>query len=73
MVHLGNHPEVMICVRCAYAVRKWAREIEDRSRSGPLVAVRDQFRALRKAVVRRGWHQNSRFGGLIRWIGRRLP
>lgn len=73
MVHLGNHPEVVICVRCAHSVATWAWEIEDRSRSEPLVTIRDQFRVLRKAVVRRGWHHNPVFGGPIRWIGKRLP
>ncbi len=34
LVRLGNHPEVTVGVRCAHALSKWAREIEDRSRTG---------------------------------------
>jgi len=61
LVRLGNHPEVGLCVRCAHSVSKWAWEIEDR------------FRALRRAVIRRGWHKSPLVGGPIRWIGKRLP
>lgn len=73
MVHLGNHPEVTVCVRCAHSISKWAGEIEDRSRSGLAVRARDRFRQVRKAVVRHGWH-NSRFlGRSLRWIGKHTP
>jgi hypothetical protein len=35
--------------------------------------ARDRFRALRRDVMRRGWHQSRLVGGPIRWIGKRLP
>lgn len=73
MVHLGNHPEVLLCIRCAHSVSKWAWEIEDRSKSGPLVMARDRLRALRRGVVHHGWQHNPVIGGPIRWIGKRLP
>jgi hypothetical protein len=73
MVHLGNHPEVAICIRCAYSVKTWAWEIEDQSRTGLLVRVRDRFRRARKAVMRKGWHQYPIIGQPLRWLGRRLP
>ena len=73
LVHLGNHPEVTLCIRCAHSVSKWAWEIEDQSKTGPLVMARDRFRALRRDVIRRGWQHNRLFGGPIRWIGKRLP
>jgi hypothetical protein len=73
LVHLGNHPEVALCVRCAHSVSKWAGEIEDRAKTGPLVLARDRFRALRREVVRRGWHRAPVLGGPIRLIGRHLP
>ncbi len=73
LVHLGNHPEVALCVRCAHSVSKWAWEIEDQSKTGPLVLARDRFRALRRDVIRRGWHRSRLVGGPIRWIGKRLP
>jgi hypothetical protein len=73
LVHLGNHPEVALCLRCAHSVSKWAAEIEDRAKTGPLVLARDRFRALRREVIRRGWHRSPLFGGPIRRIGRHLP
>lgn len=73
MVHLGNHPEVALCVRCARWAAKEAWEIEDKPKSGPLVFARDRFRALRHNVVRRGWHHHRLLGGPVRWIGKRLP
>jgi hypothetical protein len=52
LVRLGNHPEVGRCVRCAHSVSKWAWEIEDRAKTGPLVMARAGFRALRRDVIR---------------------
>jgi hypothetical protein len=73
LVHLGNHPEVGLCIRCAHSVSKWAWEIEDQSKTGPLVMARDRFRAVRREGIRRGWHHSPLIGGPIRWIGKRLP
>jgi hypothetical protein len=73
MVHLGNHPEVALCVRCAHFVHKQAWEIEDGSRAGPLVGARDAFRRVRREVVRRGWQHSSQFGPALRWLGKHLP
>jgi hypothetical protein len=73
MVHLGEHPEVAVCIRCAHSLSKWAWEIADRSKSGPAVKTRDALRAAREAVVRRGWQHSALLGGPIRWIGRWLP
>ena len=52
MVHLGNHPEVALCIRCAHSVSKWAWEIKDQYKTGPLVIARDRFRAVRRHVIR---------------------
>ena len=73
MVHLGDHPEVTLCLRCARWASKQAWEIEDQDKTGTLVRARNQFRALRRSVVRHGWHNSHWFGGPIRWIGKRLP
>ena len=73
LVHLGDHPEVALCIRCAHSVSKWAWEIEDQSKTGPFVLARDRFRALRRSVITRGWHHSPLVGGPIRWIGKRLP
>jgi hypothetical protein len=73
LVHLGVHPEVTVCLRCARSLSKWAGEVEDRSRRGLVVVARDGFRRLRKLVVRHGWHNNRIVGRGLRWIGRFTP
>jgi hypothetical protein len=73
MVHLGNHPEVVMCVRCARWAAQEAWKIEDRDKTGMLVRVRDRFRATRRGVVGRGRHNSRWFGGPIRWLGKHLP
>lgn len=73
MVRLGNHPEVVLCLRCARWTAKQAKEIEDLSRTGPLVWVRDRLRLARLKVTQRGWHRHRRLGRPLRWLGRRLP
>lgn len=73
MVHLGNHPEVALCQRCARWAAKQAWAIEDRAKTGALVIARDRLRALRRGVVERGWQHHRVFGLPIRWIGKHLP
>ena len=73
MVHLGNHPEVHLCLRCAHFVHQQAWEIEDQGKRGPAAFARDRFRNLRAEVMRRGWHQNRFIGGRLRWLGKYLP
>jgi hypothetical protein len=73
MVYLRSHPEVALCRGCARWAAKQAWEIDDRSRTGPLVVARDRFRNLRQAVVDRGWHRSRILGGPLRWLGERLP
>lgn len=73
LVHLGQHPEVAVCVRCAHSLSKWAGQIEDRQRAGASVWTRERIRSLRKAIVRRGWHHNRIIGRPLRWLGRFTP
>ena len=73
LVHLGNHPEVMVCIRCAHSLSKRAWEIEDEARTGLATQVRRRIRRVRKSVVRRGWHQNRLVGGALRRLGRLMP
>jgi hypothetical protein len=73
LVHLGNHPEVTVCTRCARSISKWAWEIEDQSRTGLAVRGRDAFRRLRKTVMQRGWHHNRLLGRPLRWLGKHMP
>ena len=73
MVHLGNHPEVHLCLRCAHFVHQQAWQIEDEGRGGPGAWARDGFRNLRAEFTRRGWHRNRFVGGRLRWLGKYLP
>jgi hypothetical protein len=73
MVHLGNHPEVALCRGCARWAGKQAGQIDDRSKTGPLVAARNGLRSARQEVIRRGWHRSRVLGAPLRWIGKRLP
>lgn len=73
MVHLGDHPEVHLCLQCAHFVHQQAWEIEDVGKHGPAAFARDQFRNLRAEVIRRGWHHNKFIGGKLRWLGKYLP
>jgi hypothetical protein len=73
LVHLGNHPEVTVCVRCAHSLSRWAWEVEDQARTGPAVRARDSLRRLRRTVVRHGWHHNKIVGRGLRRLGRFTP
>ncbi len=73
MVHLGNHPEVTLCLRCARWAAKQAKEIEDLTRTGRLVWVRDRLRLARQKVMQRGWHERRLIGRPLRWLGKHLP
>jgi hypothetical protein len=73
MVHLENHPEVHLCLRCAHFVHQQAWEIEDMGKRGPGALARDTFRNLRAEVLRRGWHRHRFIGGRLRWLGKYLP
>ena len=73
MVHLGNHPEVALCRGCARWAAKQAWQLDDRAKTGPLVAVRNALRSARRIVVEHGWHRSRFVGALLRWIGKQLP
>jgi hypothetical protein len=73
MVHLGNHPEVAICVKYASSVKNWAGEIEDQARTALLVRQRDSLRHARQHALRKDWHQHPALGRPVRWLGRQLP
>lgn len=73
LVHLGNHPEVVVCTRCAHSLSKLAWEIEDQARTGLAVRARVGIRRLRKTVVQHGLHNNRILGRGLRWLGRFTP
>jgi dissimilatory sulfite reductase (desulfoviridin) alpha/beta subunit len=73
MVHLGNHPEVALCIGCGHWASKQAWAIEDRSRTGLAVRIRGHVRRARQTVIRRGWQRNPILGRGLRWLGRFIP
>jgi hypothetical protein len=73
LVHLGNHPEVTLCLRCAHFVGKRASEIEDLNKTGMAARGRDALRRARSGVIRRGWHQHPMLGPPLRWLGKHTP
>jgi hypothetical protein len=73
MLHLGNHPEVSVCINCAHFLHKEANGIEDSSKAGFGPRARDTFRGLRRTVVQRGWHRSPLIGRPLKWLGRYLP
>ncbi len=73
MVHLGNHPEVGLCLGCARWAAQQAGRIEDETRTGVGVRVRGGARTIRDIVVDRGWHRNRIIGGPLRRLDKWFP
>jgi hypothetical protein len=73
VVHLGNHPEVAVCLGCAHFLHQRARGREDALRRSPAARARDGLRAARSLVIRLRWHEKPGIGRLLRWLGRRTP
>jgi hypothetical protein len=73
MIHLGNHPEVTLCLRCAHFVHQQARAREDADRPSPTARARDLMRSGRRFVVDRDWPHKPIIGPVLRWLGPRLP
>jgi hypothetical protein len=73
MVHLGSHPEVAVCLRCAHFLHQQAWNLEDELRPSMGGRVRDGLRSARRAVMARSWHQRPLVGRPLRWLGRHLP
>jgi|SRR5664279_1025713 len=72
-VHLGNHPEVLVCLRCAHFLHQQAEAREDALHPSPTAWVRDRLRSARTVVMHHRWHQKPMIGPALRWLGRHLP
>jgi hypothetical protein len=70
LVHLGNHPEVGICVNCVHFLGRQARDYQ-------ATVIRRRLRgiaeSIRGEVMARGWHEHPLTGPVLRWINRHLP
>jgi hypothetical protein len=73
MVHLGNHPEVGVCTRCAHSLHTWAWQLEDKAKTGPGARARNAFRTVRHTVMDKGLHRNPIIGRPLKWLGKHLP
>jgi ribosome-binding protein aMBF1 (putative translation factor) len=70
VVHLGEHPEVAVCIDCARDLNRRARK-----REAAAVArwLHQRGDAARGAVMERGWHERPVVGRALRWINRHSP
>jgi hypothetical protein len=70
LVHLGDHPEVGICINCVHFLRRRARDHQ-------ATVVRQRLQAAAESVhgevMARGWHRRPVTGGAFRWLDRHLP
>jgi hypothetical protein len=70
LVHLGNHPEVGICISCVHFLRRRPR---DRQATVMRQTLRGVAESVREQIVERGWHQRPVIGPALQWLDRNLP
>src|SRR5215472_17236738 len=70
LVHLGDHPEVGICVSCVHYLLRRAR---DRKAAVMRQRLRGAAESIRGQVMARGWHQRPVIGPALRWANRHMP
>jgi hypothetical protein len=73
LVHLGNHPEVEVCLGCAHFLHQQAGQREDALRPSVAGRLRDALRSGRRVVMDHHWHRRPVIGRPLRWLGRYLP
>lgn len=73
LVHLGEHPEVAVCLGCSQWLRRRAVRRRGAGRRSPAVRIRGVIDGVRGAVIERGWHERGVLGRLLRRIDRYLP
>jgi hypothetical protein len=70
LVHLGNHPEVGICINCVHFLGRRARDYQ-------ATVMRQRLRgaaeSIRGEVMARGWHQRPVIGPALQWVNRHVP
>ena len=70
LVHLGNHPEVSICIGCVHFLRRRAR---DHQATVMRQTLRGAAETVRGQVIARGWQQRPVIGQALQWLNRYLP
>jgi hypothetical protein len=70
LVHLGNHPEVGICISCVHFLRRRAM---DQQATVMRQTLRGAAESVRRQVMTRGWHERPVIGPALQWLNRHLP
>ena len=70
LVHLGNHPEVGICINCVHFLSRRARDYQAIMMRQRLCSAAESIRG---EVMTRGWHERPVIGPWLKWINRYLP
>ncbi len=70
LVHLGQHPEVGICVSCVHFLGRRARDYQATVARRRL---RSTAESVRRRVMTRGWHERPVIGPFLKWLNRHLP
>lgn len=70
LVHLGNHPEVNICVSCVHFLQRRAR---DQQANVLRQTLRGAAESVRGQVIAQGWHERPVLGRALKWLNRNLP
>jgi hypothetical protein len=70
LVHLGQHPEVGICVSCVHFLGRRARDYQATAARRRL---RSTAESVRRRVMTRGWHESPVIGPFLRRLNRHLP
>jgi hypothetical protein len=70
LVHLGNNPEVGVCIG---GVRFLGRRARDYQASQMRQRLRGAADSIRGEVMSRGWHERPVIGPALMWINRHVP
>ncbi len=73
VVHLGEHPEVIVCLRCAHDLHHRAVVTEDERRPSVAAWARDVLRSGRRFVMDRDLQNKPGIGRVLQWMGRFMP
>jgi hypothetical protein len=73
LLHLGNHPEVTVCLRCGELLARRAQERRDEMSPSLAARARGVMRGGRRTVMNHGWHERPLVGPVLRWLDRYVP
>lgn len=70
LVHLGNHPEVGVCVNCTRFLSRRARDLQA---TAVRMRLRKAAEGIRRDVMARDLHNRPVIGPVLRWVNQRSP